>query len=200
MSDVYVQIRDDNVGYSECLTGDMNVDKTDSGTIVGVELLSAVRVEVDGNVVWPVRDEFRTAIVHALGMDVSDSNEEIVRQAERAWRTTQGLVEGVLVDEGVTELPGVWVPDNGPPEENPTGDWAAGDLVQYDDHGCKFTARLIEPTGGFCWSAIVKTFEGYHDHEGVIAVGAGVSVVYGHSVKLPEVPVIESAEAVSSDG
>jgi hypothetical protein len=72
-------------------------------------------------------------------------------------------------------------------EEEPaqqTGDWAPGDLVKYDAHGCVFTARLIKPNGGACWLSVVESFEGVHDPEGVFEVGESVSVVYGHSVKI----------------
>jgi hypothetical protein len=65
-----------------------------------------------------------------------------------------------------------------------TGDWAIGDLVEYDAYGCRFTARLTRPDGGRCWKAVVETFEGEHESEGVFPVGSTVSVIYGHSVKI----------------
>ena len=136
---------------------------------------------------------YHAGLVHALGLPEDATKTEVVEAAARAWSYTQRHVEGVLVDEGVTELPGAWTQDDGPPSQDYMGDWAVGDLVQYDDHGCKFTARLVRSDGGRCWRATVETFEGSHDPEGVFAIGTEVGVVYGHSVK------VWSAEAVSAD-
>jgi hypothetical protein len=82
------------------------------------------------------------------------------------------------------------------PETQPqTGDWEPGDLVEYNHYGCRFTARLAKSDGGNCWRAIVESFEGAHDPDGVFEIGSEVGVVYGHSVKIESAPMVDHAVA-----
>lgn len=92
---------------------------------------------------------YHAGLVHALGLPEDASKTDVVEAAARAWSYTQRHVEGVLVDEGVTELPGAWTQDDGPPVRPTPRTWStAGSeppwsvTVLFDPEQRKYLCRL----------------------------------------------------------
>jgi hypothetical protein len=84
--EIYAKLRDDVVDSTECLHAPVSVDKDGAGGLVGVEVLGAVEVTVDGVVVAPATlKTWGLAEVERIKAMMEQDPAEAALLAQRLW-------------------------------------------------------------------------------------------------------------------
>jgi len=84
--EIYAKLRDDVVDSTECLHAPVSVDKDGAGGLVGVEILGAMEVAVDGVVVAPATlKTWGLAEVERIKAMMEQDPAEAALLAQRLW-------------------------------------------------------------------------------------------------------------------